>query len=123
MNANLLKAAFDRLSANNDLVSIKSDLYTICSAFGRVRRLDVVQASQGDKRQALCFLRMHRTEHEQQVMRFLDIARFASEPIIVVDLPHKIAHEQRDDSSFGDRRCMVREVGTQRRLVPESSRN
>ena len=123
MNANILKAAFDRLSANNDLVSIKSDLHTICSAFGSVRRLDVVQARQGDKRQALCFLRMYRTEHEQQVMRFLDIARFSGELIIVVDLPHKVAHEQRDDSAFGDRRSTVREVGTQRRSALVSNRN
>jgi hypothetical protein len=82
-----LKAEFESLSSSDDLVSIKSALYAICSEFGVVRRLDVLLARQGAKRQALCFLRMEDAEHEQQIMRCLEIARFAGDLIVVVDLP------------------------------------
>lgn len=117
MKAHPLKAAFDRLGANDDLVSIKSDLHTICSAFGSVRRLDVIQARQGDKRQALCFLRMHRAEHEEQVMRFLEIARFEGELIVIVDLPRNVIPGQQE-RNFGNRRSAVRDIGIDRRFIP-----
>ena len=87
MHANQLKAAFEDLSTNDDLVSIKSALHVICSEFGTVSRLDVLLAKQGDKRQALCFLRMERAEHERQIMRLLEVARFAGDLVVVVDLP------------------------------------
>lgn len=118
MKAHPLKAAFDRLGANDDLVSLKSDLHTICSAFGSVRRLDVMQARQGDKRQALCFLRMHRAEHEEQIMRLLEIARFEGELIVVVDLPRHVSPKLQNETTFGDRRSAVRDIGVQRRFVP-----
>jgi hypothetical protein len=92
-----LKAAFEDLGASNDLVSIKSALHRICSAFGIVSRLDVLLARQGDKRQALCFLRMENTEHEQQIMRLLEVARFAGDLVVVVDLP-LIAPVERTDA-------------------------
>lgn len=87
MQIHQLKAAFEELGASNDLGSIKSALLHICSEFGTVRRLDVLLARQGEKRQALCFLRMKTTEQERQVMRFLAVARFAGDLVIVVDLP------------------------------------
>lgn len=87
MHTNQLKSAFEDLGASDDLVSIKSALHIICSEFGIVSRLDVMLARQGGRRQALCFLRMEDAEHEQQIMRFLDIARFAGDLVVVVDLP------------------------------------
>ncbi len=89
MKANQMKAAYERLGTSDDLVSIKSALHMICSEFGAVSRLDVLLARQGGKRQALCFLRMDSTEHEHQIMRFLEIARFAGELVVVVDLPQQ----------------------------------
>ena len=89
MHTNKLKTAFEGLGAHDNLVSIKSALHAICSEFGIVRRLDVLLARQGDKRQALCFLRMDNTEQEQQVMRFLEITRFATDLVVVVDLPYR----------------------------------
>lgn len=87
MHIHQLKAAFEAIRANGDLVGIKSALYAICSEFGIVSRLDVVLARQGGSRQALCFLRMENTEHEQQIMRVLEVARFAGDLVVVVDLP------------------------------------
>ena len=87
MHTNHLKSAFEALGASEDLVSIKSALYLICSEFGVVRRLDVLLGRQGGKRQALFFLRMENAEHEQQIMRVLEVARFAGDLVMVVDLP------------------------------------
>jgi hypothetical protein len=87
VHTNQLKAAFDGLGRSDDLVSIKAALHRICSDFGIVTRMDVLLARQGDKRQALCFLRMENPEHERQIMRLLDIARFGGELVVVVDLP------------------------------------
>lgn len=82
-----LRDAFTDLGASGDLVSIRSALYAICSEFGVVNRLDVLLARQGDSRQALCFLRMEDAAQEQQIMRTLEVARFAGELVVVVDLP------------------------------------
>lgn len=87
MKTNLLNTALGQLSASVDLVSTKSALQLICSEFGTIKRLDVLLGSQGETRQALCFLRMDNSEQEQQVMRFLKIARFAGDLVVVADLP------------------------------------
>lgn len=87
MNTNLLNSALEQLGTSTDLVSTKSALQVICSEFGTVSRLDVLLANQGDTQQALCFLRMGNSEQEQQVIRFLDIARFSGDLVIVDDLP------------------------------------
>ncbi len=89
MNINALKAEFELLGANDDLARIKSSLHEICSEFGRVSRLDVLLARQSSQRQALCFLRMACTEHEQQVMQSLGFTRCADELVLAVDLPHE----------------------------------
>jgi hypothetical protein len=87
LKTNLLNTALEQLGTSTDLVSTKSALQVICSEFGTVRRLDVLLACQGDTRQSLCFLRMGNSEQEQQVVRFLDIARFSGDLVMVVDLP------------------------------------
>lgn len=89
MHTNQLKVAFEDLGASDDLVSIKSALHVICSEFGTASRLDVLLARQGGRRQALCLLRMECPEHEQQIMRMLEVARFAAD--LVVDLPYEPA--------------------------------
>ena len=86
MKPNLLNTALEQLGASADLVSTKSALQLICSEFGIVRRLDVLLGSRGDDHQALCFLRMDTAEQEQQVIRFLEINRFAGDLVMAVDL-------------------------------------
>lgn len=87
MITNLSNPALEQLSASADLVSLRSALQLICSDFGTVKRLDVVMDGRGDAHQALCFLRMDNAEAEQQVSRFLEIAHFAGELVVTVDLP------------------------------------
>lgn len=97
MKTNLLNTALDQLCTCTDLVSTKSALLLICAEFGTVKRLDVLLGSQGNTPQALCFLRMETSEQEQLVMRFLEVARFAGDLVIVVDMPAPVPtkHVQR----------------------------
>lgn len=90
MKTNPLNTALEQLCTRTDLVSTKSALLLICSEFGSVKRLDVLLGSQGNTRQALCFLRMENSEQEQQVMRFLEVARFDGDLVIVVDMPSPV---------------------------------
>jgi len=87
LKSNLLNPALEQLGTSTDLVSIKSALQLICNEFGTVKRLDVLLGSHGDTHQTLCFLCMDSSHEEQQVMRFLKIARFAGDLVFVDDLP------------------------------------
>lgn len=84
------------LRACDDLVSLKSALHAVCSGFGVVRSLEVCSARWDGERKALCFLRMNTVEQETLVMHALEIARFSTYLVIVVEflsepLPHASA--------------------------------
>lgn len=89
MHIDNLKAAVEDLGVGNDLVSIKSTLYAICSRFGIVNKLNVLLAKQGERRQALCFLRMESTEQEQKVMQYLEVKRLSGYLVVIVNLSHE----------------------------------
>ena len=75
-------------ASQNDL---RSALHSICSRFGLIVRLDILMASQGGKRQALCFLRLESGEQERQLMSELGVGRFGGDIVVIVDLlPQKM---------------------------------
>lgn len=87
MQTHPLKVAFQNLGLSGDLLSIKFALHRLCSEFGVVKCLEVLLARQGSKRQALCFLKMEKTEQEAQIMQFFAVSRYAGDLVVVVDLP------------------------------------
>ena len=87
MQTHPLKVAFENLGRSGNLPHLKFALHRICSEFGVVSSLDVLLARQGRKRQALCFLKMARTEEETQIMEYFAVQRYAGDLVVVVDLP------------------------------------
>ena len=61
-------------------------MHMLCANFGPIRRLDILEASQQGKRQALCFLRLETDRQEQQLMSTLGIGRFSGDLVVIVDL-------------------------------------
>lgn len=86
-----LKAAVKDLGASNDLASIKSALHALCSEFGVVKKLDVLLARLCERRQALCFLRMEDTVHQQQIMQHLEVTSVSGYLVVIVNLPPESA--------------------------------
>jgi hypothetical protein len=87
LTINALTATFDELGPDANMTSIKSALLAVFSEYGVVNQLDVVSACQGERRQAICFLRMGNWEQEQRVMTSFNVGRFGEHLAIAVDLP------------------------------------
>jgi hypothetical protein len=81
-----MKTSFDQLTHCTDIADLRPALQSLCSNFGSLSRLDILPASQGGKRQALCFLRMATFEQERRLMDELGVGRFGGDLIVVVDL-------------------------------------
>jgi len=80
-----LKTAPEDIGTSHDLVSLKFALQAICAEFGIINRLDVLHAMQGGEHQPLCYLQMGNFLHEQQILRYLEIARIPVD--LIIDLP------------------------------------
>ena len=78
--------ALEQLKKCADLSDLRTALYVLCAQYGGILRLDILEASQQGKRQALCFLRLHTPEQEQQFMTDLGVGRFSGDLVVIVDL-------------------------------------
>lgn len=78
--------ALEKLKKCADLSDLRTALYVLCAQYGGILRLDILEASQQGKRQALCFLRLHTPEQEQQFMTDLGVGRFSGDLVVIVDL-------------------------------------
>ena len=78
--------ALEQLKKCADLSDLRTALYVLCARYGGILRLDILEASQQGKRQALCFLRLHTPEQEQQFMTDLGVGRFSGDLVVIVDL-------------------------------------
>ena len=76
----------DDLKTFADIVSLRPALFSLCSRFGSVARLDILAAGRSGRKQALCFLRMDSAEQEQHLMTELGVGRFGGDLVVVVDL-------------------------------------
>ena len=74
------------LRRHTDVASLKSALHQLCSEFGRITRLDILTAMHEGTKQAICFLRMERPEHEHALMKTLGVGRFGGEVVFVLNL-------------------------------------
>lgn len=81
----------DKLKNFSDISALRAALYSLCSRFGSILRLDILTACQAGKRQALCFLRMDSAEQEQHVMSELGVGRFGEDIVLVIDLHNSVA--------------------------------
>lgn len=78
--------ALKSLTQCGDVVSLRSQLHTLCSEFGAVSRLDILPLTDSGKREAVCFLRLDSPEQEQHLMTKLGVGRFGDDLLVVVDL-------------------------------------
>lgn len=58
----------------------------LCSHFGQIDKLTILNAVHDGTHQAICFLRLESTEHERQLMQTLGVGRFAGEIVFIVNL-------------------------------------
>ncbi|MDB5966495.1 MAG: hypothetical protein JWQ72_2995 [Polaromonas sp.] len=83
----------DQLRSCTDVSTLRSALYSLCSRFGSIRRLDILDACQQGQHQAMCFLRMDSAEQEKRMSRELGIGRFGGDLVVVVDLARVAAND------------------------------
>lgn len=58
----------------------------LCSHFGQIDKLTILNAVHDGAHQAICFLRLESTEQERQLMQTLGVGRFAGEIVFIVNL-------------------------------------
>lgn len=58
----------------------------MCAEFGKVTRVDILTIFEGEKRKALCFLRLESEAQEAQLMASLGACRFGNDVLMIVDL-------------------------------------
>ena len=78
--------ALEELNNFDDLNDLRLALQSLCARFGTIGQLDILEASQRGKRQALCFLRLQTRQQEQHFMSELGIGRFGGDLVLIVDL-------------------------------------
>jgi hypothetical protein len=76
----------EQLQRCADLGDLRTALHSICSRFGSVRRLDVMNTGLPARGQAMCFLRMESAEQESRLASELGIGRFGGDLVVVVEL-------------------------------------
>ena len=86
----------ENLKNYSDIKTLRPALYSVCSRFGSIARLDILAASQAGKRQALCFLRMDSAEQERQLMKELGVGRFGGDLVVIIEL-----HSNEAANGFG----------------------
>jgi hypothetical protein len=72
--------------SGQDVFALKDRLEALFLRHGRVLRLDLVRADQGDSRRVMCFLRMSTPEEEQAVVDALGLGRFGGDLVLVLAL-------------------------------------
>lgn len=82
-----MNTALQFLRESADVASLEAALRSVCAHIGDIDRLHIAVASQGGKRQALCFLRMSSPEQEHLAMLEFGAGRAGDEVVLVVDLP------------------------------------
>lgn len=87
--------SLSELNGCSDIAALRGELQHVCGAYGRIRRLDILQSSHEGTLQAICFLRMETSEQETTLMRSLGVGRFGGEVVFVVNLG------EQPDSGFG----------------------
>ena len=70
-----------------DAASVRSAITELCTEFGKVTRIDVLTLAAGEKRQAVCLLRLESDTQEKQLMSSLGVSRFGDDVLVIVDLP------------------------------------
>lgn len=83
-----------QLKCYTDIATLRPAVLALCSRYGAITRLDILSATQGGKRQALCFLRMETAQQEQRLISELGVGRFGGDLVLVVDLK---SHEAAND--------------------------
>ena len=87
------KAELDQFDGCHDLASLPAALHDLCSRFGSVRHLTILQANHVGRQQALCFLQMGSSEEDDRIMSALGVGRFGGELVLVFNLrPDKASH-------------------------------
>lgn len=81
-----METSLDRLKSCPDASALRSALHSLCSRFGSIRRLDILDSSRGATRQAMCFMRMSSVEQETRLARELGVGRFGGDLVFVVDM-------------------------------------
>ena len=92
----------EHLKNCTDHTELKFQLQLVCGRFGSVARLDLLIATQGGKRQALCFLRMASEEEESRLMHELGVGRFGGDIVVVIDLNNSLVQSQMQHTPSGD---------------------
>ena len=78
--------SLDELNYCVDVSTLRSRLNSLCTRFGTLTRLDIIDSFQAGRRQAMCFLRMESADQEQRLSQELGVGRFGGELVVVVDL-------------------------------------
>jgi hypothetical protein len=81
-----METGLDRLKSCSDVSAVRSAVHSLCSGFGSIRRLDILDSSRGATRQAMCFMRMSSAEQETRLARELGVGRFGGDLVFVVDM-------------------------------------
>jgi hypothetical protein len=81
-SADRLKA----LTGCGDPVTLRLAVGELCAEFGKVTRIDVLTMAEGQRRRALCLLRLESEAQEIRLMSSLRASRFGDDVLVVVDL-------------------------------------
>lgn len=92
----------DALRHCPDTASLKTALCLLCSRFGVVSHLDILDAGQAGGDQALCFLRMQTAEQERRLIDALGVGRFGGDIVVIVDLQARRAASAANHSDWMD---------------------
>lgn len=81
-----LQGWLESLTGCCDAASVRSAITDLCTEFGKVTRIDVLTLAAGEKRQAVCLLRLESDAQEKQLMSRLGVSRFGDDVLVIVDL-------------------------------------
>ena len=81
-----MDTSLEALRSCPNVGAVRSALHFVCSRFGSIRRLDIIDSSRGGTRQAVCFMRMNSVEQETELARELGVGRFGGDLVFIVDL-------------------------------------
>ena len=86
-----MNSQLELLHGCRDTGALRRALHAMCSRFGKIRQLDILDSGHREVRRVMCFLQMDSPEQELELARELGIGRFGGELVLVIDLQTRAA--------------------------------
>lgn len=81
-----MQTSIPALAHCRDVASLKTELQSLCAAYGSAPHIDILTMVEAGKRRAVCLLRLETAVQEERMAAQFGLGRFGDDLFVVVEL-------------------------------------